>query len=685
MNRISSLFVILAFTLALFPAMAGAATESDPFITDLIAGQHTDVGDIKIWNDADFVYIQYETVQPYCLMETHLQVAPQLSDIPQANGNPIPGQFDYKTKHDCVTTFLYTVPLSGSSCGLYIAAHAVINTGETAWGSGPAFPGKNWATYITYQAKGCHRTPTATDTHVKHTKTPTATPTGTHIKHTKTPTATPTGTHIKRTKTPTATPTGTHIKHTKTPTATRTPSATSTNTPTHTATATGTNTATNTPTSTPTHTPTFTPTSTFTPTPTPSVCVPEVITADFSKVANAGDSVEGMDKVAPGLNINAKGTAVKIMEGEDPFVFGSPNKGTIKNGGVAPGGGFSDRDTRDAKQAHLYSFTFAKPISAFTLHMLDYGDLNWEKVKPHTAVMIAYNASGEVTRERLHFETDPPVLNPHSSDKYGDLYFTGDALGAAPGEPGNWTWNIYGSGIERVVLQFPEGYDPNIGFDRLTFVTECPVCQPLSVTGNFSHPQFPTGSSVEGPGAVAPFLEIDAKGTAIQILPNEKPFIFGAPNDATITNGNLAPQGGFSDQDTRDAKQAHLYTFAFAGLPPGTSIGSFSLHMLDFGDLNTARSTSHFVSMTAYNASGGILSQRGLSYTTPPDFNPRSSDKYGDLYFSGDAVTAALQEPGNWIWDVSGTEVARVVLRFGAGFDPNIGFDQLKFNLVCTP
>ena len=138
--------------------------------------------------------------------------------------------------------------------------------------------------------------------------------------------------------------------------------------------------------------------------------------------------------------------------------------------------------------------------------------------------------------------------------------------------------------------------------------------------------------------------------------------------------------GGFSDLTTKNAIQPHLYTFTFA---PGVSITNFSLHMLDYGDWNPTLSTSHLVSMTAYNTNGGVVSRQELNYTTLADQGPRSSNLYGDLQFNGDAVSAPLGQPGNWIWNVSGNGIVRVVLEFGAGYDPNVAFDLLSFSVVC--
>jgi len=265
------------------------------------------------------------------------------------------------------------------------------------------------------------------------------------------------------------------------------------------------------------------------------------------------------------------------------------------NAGVAPGGGFTDLTTRNAGEAHLYTFTFAPGVSVsyFSIRMLDFGDYNPAYATDHSASIIAYNAQGlEVARQELSY-TSPAELLPTSSNIYGDLQQSGDATGALPGQPGNWTWNVSGNGIVKVVLSFGVGYDPYVAFDILSFTTECPptetvtptppVCQPTVVTGDFS--QVADGASVEGMGVVAPNLNIDAKGTAIKILSGVQPTAYISPNDdPTALNAGVAPGGGFTDLTTRNAGEAHLYTFTFA---PGVSVSYFSIRMLDFGDYPT--------------------------------------------------------------------------------------------------
>lgn len=96
---------------------------------DLLAGQNMDVGDVIVQRVGDILYVKYViTEDGWCLTETHLHVADSLGGIPQTKkGNPIPGQFDYKEEHGCVTEYAYPpIDVSGLGMTLYIAAHAAV-------------------------------------------------------------------------------------------------------------------------------------------------------------------------------------------------------------------------------------------------------------------------------------------------------------------------------------------------------------------------------------------------------------------------------------------------------------------------------------------------------------------------------------------------------------------------------
>src|SRR6185503_601658 len=111
----SSIFLLLSLVIPV-----SANTANDPLLVDLVAGQNQHAGDIKVWDDGKSLYVLYETDEPWCLTETHLAVGSTLGDIPQRNGNPVPGQFPYKNEHKCTTSFLYTIPLDSGACELYI-------------------------------------------------------------------------------------------------------------------------------------------------------------------------------------------------------------------------------------------------------------------------------------------------------------------------------------------------------------------------------------------------------------------------------------------------------------------------------------------------------------------------------------------------------------------------------------
>jgi hypothetical protein len=140
MKKFVSLFITVLLVVALLapaaisaPATVFANTESDPYTIPLIAGQHITVGEVKVWNDSNNLYVKYEiTEEGWCLDETHLAVATSLEGIPQADGgNPPPGQFPYMHEDlSCVTSDFYTIPLDEFvvECGknLFIAAHAKV-------------------------------------------------------------------------------------------------------------------------------------------------------------------------------------------------------------------------------------------------------------------------------------------------------------------------------------------------------------------------------------------------------------------------------------------------------------------------------------------------------------------------------------------------------------------------------
>ncbi|MEN8131093.1 MAG: hypothetical protein ABFS45_13040 [Pseudomonadota bacterium] len=160
--------ILFIMTLVIVPtqfAFAQVLPCENPVLADLVAGQHTDSGDVSVCNEADTLYVQYATVDGWLMTETHLVVEQHPESIPQmGSGNPKIGHFTYQRTYTPGTNEdTYEIDLSGLGLvegdEIVIAAHAVVQLAdeegnliqqETAWGDGEDFAGRNWATYITY-------------------------------------------------------------------------------------------------------------------------------------------------------------------------------------------------------------------------------------------------------------------------------------------------------------------------------------------------------------------------------------------------------------------------------------------------------------------------------------------------------------------------------------------------------
>jgi len=144
----------------------------EPESVTLIAGQHFEAGTITIGNDAELLCVYVEAAEGWYLEETQIHIAADPMDIPQKNGNPIPGQFDYAFVHDMYATAdTLCLPLSelGMEVGdsTAIAVHtALVNIEgmdtiqtQTGWGNGEPFPGNNWGMFNWYVIQECTEDP----------------------------------------------------------------------------------------------------------------------------------------------------------------------------------------------------------------------------------------------------------------------------------------------------------------------------------------------------------------------------------------------------------------------------------------------------------------------------------------------------------------------------------------------
>ena len=412
---------------------------------------------------------------------------------------------------------------------------------------------------------------------------------------------------------------------------------------------------------------------------------------NFTAVA-PGSSVEGLGTLHPDLNISTSGNAVAVQQGDSTAVaYGAPNTSaglgeSVVNNAVGELGGFAD-----VNKIHDYQFTFSpgSSVDFFAVKMLDYGDFNAALATEHSVSLLAYNDADElVSFSTLSFSSNAGV-NP-TSGSAGNLQLTGDAVTALPQEPGNFTFSVSGAGITRLEMQYENSTtetgisDPNFGLAVLCFVPETfdiPDIPADSTCVDFT--AVPAGTSVEGMGTLHPDLNISSTGNTVAIYENDSVAVgYGAPNPSagvgtSILNNGVGPLGGFVD-----AQKLHEYQFSFA---QGKSVSFFALKMLDYGDYNQVRATEHAVSLESFNANGDMVDTNTLSFTSDDSINPTQGSA-GNLQFSGDAITALPQEPGNYTFAVEGAGINQLQLQFtnntGEGHqvsDPNFGLAVLCF------
>lgn len=150
-----------SFTVAALKANTNAIAKSTSaeeacFSVNLIAGQHTIVGDVSVaLNDDGSWQLTYTTFDDWEIDETHLSLSASCENptFPVTkSGNPKIGKFEYSSSHKkSVNTVSYTIYQDNLDYEFCFAAHAVVSGpegSETAWAEGESFGGKSWAMFV---------------------------------------------------------------------------------------------------------------------------------------------------------------------------------------------------------------------------------------------------------------------------------------------------------------------------------------------------------------------------------------------------------------------------------------------------------------------------------------------------------------------------------------------------------
>jgi len=132
-------------------------------VVNFLAGQHTNIGNITVGNDADSIYVTYNTTGPWRMRQLHLYVG-KCDKMPvNKSGNPVPGQFPFKKGFGSysATTYTFSFAKSAFDTCFCVAAHAEVahangSNAETGWAQGTRFVSKgNWGMYFSACKQQC--------------------------------------------------------------------------------------------------------------------------------------------------------------------------------------------------------------------------------------------------------------------------------------------------------------------------------------------------------------------------------------------------------------------------------------------------------------------------------------------------------------------------------------------------
>jgi Ca2+-binding RTX toxin-like protein len=217
-----------------------------------------------------------------------------------------------------------------------------------------------------------------------------------------------------------------------------------------------------------------------------------------------GSNVEGWGQLHPYVHLETGGgETLAYMEGMSPTVFVAPNSATrVPMGCVTAGLAFADSRS-EAVRDHDYVFTFAPDmtVSVFSLTMLDNGDSNPARATSHKVSLVAYDADDAVVdADSYEWSSTNATAPGDGNGSPGDLQYSGDACGAAPGQPGNRTFVVTGSGIVKLKMEYEhngdQSYansDPGFALSDACFTIET---EPSSVPDPSSGDPCASGTSV---------------------------------------------------------------------------------------------------------------------------------------------------------------------------------------------
>jgi hypothetical protein len=215
-----------------------------------------------------------------------------------------------------------------------------------------------------------------------------------------------------------------------------------------------------------------------------------------------GDSVEELGAVHPLLNIdlsNSDNNLVLIKRNEITSIYdyaydantSSPND--TKNGCLNGDYGIGCING-SPKINDTISFEFPEgvTISYFSITMLDYGD--WIHV-----------GANPLTLKIIPFDCDS---NPISGSAIEQTFYKSNIYDACGGNEGKKRYEINGSGINKIQIEFINGVDRGVGFDDICFTVE-PLEVPIDIKPNSCPNPLNTKSKGVTPVAILGTVDFD--------------------------------------------------------------------------------------------------------------------------------------------------------------------------------
>ncbi|MDM8564027.1 hypothetical protein QUF74_00065 [Candidatus Halobeggiatoa sp. HSG11] len=238
-------------------------------------------------------------------------------------------------------------------------------------------------------------------------------------------------------------------------------------------------------------------------------------------------------------------------------------------------------------------------------------------------------------------------------------------------------------GIGVIAEECPLGDLVETAIELMDTEPDKQICLPLE--------HFDIGQSIEGSDIMYPGLTfMTSSGKSKIIAEGEEPAIYEA--DGKIN--------GCIDRGIADTKRYHNYTFWFDS---GLTVNDFSLQISDFGDLNPIEDSDeeansdddlsqteepnpilqHSVSLKGYNAQENLVAKDTLNYTTEAGVAYRDDEFFG----TGDACQDELGQLGNYPFNITGSGISKVKLKFKNSeiSDPEFAISNICFTLERLP